>query len=337
MVSAVLATLAAPVSAAEPGGPTLEPTAASLDVLIPIVTAHGTTIERRREAIVRGMRPLIPVVTAHGTIVEWHADERRRVASGVSAADRGAATADTTTDGPATSGHATTGPATTEDAHDAAPGGPSRAGGERAPTGRSASGVTSTTAPDRGTPTPSATAAAATEPASARPRPPVSFALRYEAGYFGPGEVNAELTALSDIAPSMVLLGGLGFAFEFRPVELLGLSVSANYLLSPPATVDEEVHYLHSVAGTVAARLYIPTVDRLDIAMGVEGSIHWAGYRGRSGVGPGIVWRFGVQLVDPDLPAVLATIFMRRAHVDADGFEIDLSGIGVMADFSFDL
>ncbi|MEQ8280296.1 MAG: hypothetical protein RMA76_13270 [Deltaproteobacteria bacterium] len=331
VVFALLATAAA--RAEEPGAPELTPTAASLDVLIPIITHVGTFVEYRRVMVARGRPPLIPIVTPHGTLVHptgtgtgpgpdgGAAIEARGVGAASVSASVSASASESASESVTSFG---SGSASASESGSVPP-------PRSADRGASSKGEGSVAGS-------AATAGAKVAAPTARPRSALSLALHYEAGYFGPADVNAELTARAGVERNFVLFGGLGLGLEVRPHPWVGLSATTSYLLAPPETINLEVHYLHAFAGTVAARLYVPTVDALDIAMGVEGSIHWAGYQDTSAVGPGFVWRFGVQLLDPDLPAVLATIYVRRAKLrDDDGFELDLSGIGAMADFSFDL
>lgn len=169
------------------------------------------------------------------------------------------------------------------------------------------------------------------------PRTPWSLALRFQGGYFTPDDVNAVLAMRSNLGQQIGITMALAAGVEYRPSPLIGVGLVGGYRFTPPVTIGDDVLYLQALDAAAAVRLYIPATDRLWFVTGPEAGVLWADFESHSGVAPTFTWRFAVQLREPDLPVVEVGTYFSRAKVDDDGFELDLSSIGVIADFHFAL
>ncbi len=191
--------------------------------------------------------------------------------------------------------------------------------------------------------------------AAPEPPPPLGWLLagmHTESGLFRSPFLARRMSAVSPQQPmqgdlsELVLLFGIGLTGELR-FSRFALVPAVTYLFTPrfftvevetDGTVDARLSFAQAITGAVRAHYYLPIPGWIDLVFGAGPSIVHARFRGRGETALGGEGRFGFQFHNRDLPDARLLGSIRYAPIDfGEGVELDLSGVGLVADLVFDV
>lgn len=183
------------------------------------------------------------------------------------------------------------------------------------------------------------------------PPPPLGFLLagmHTEYGVFRSPFLADRMSAVSAQQPlsELVFLFGVGLTGELR-FSQFALVPAVTYLFTPRffnvevetnGSVNATLAFAHAITGSVRGHFYLPVSGWVDLVFAAGPSIFHARFRGRGETALGVEGRFGLQFHNHELPDARLLGTLRYAPLDfGDGVELDLSGLGLVADVVFDL
>ncbi|MEQ8273360.1 MAG: hypothetical protein RMA76_08430 [Deltaproteobacteria bacterium] len=187
------------------------------------------------------------------------------------------------------------------------------------------------------------------------PPPPLGFLLagmHTEYGVFRSPFLADRMSAVSAQQPQqgalseLVFLFGVGLTGELR-FSQFALVPAVTYLFTPRffnveletnGSVNATLAFAHAITGSVRGHFYLPVSGWVDLVFAGGPSIFHARFRGRGETALGVEGRFGLQFHNHELPDARLLGTLRYAPLDfGDGVELDLSGLGLVADVVFDL
>lgn len=192
------------------------------------------------------------------------------------------------------------------------------------------------------------------KPAPTPPKPlgPLLAGMHTESGLFRSPFLSDRMSAVSPQQPmqgelsELVLLFGIGLTGEVR-FSWFAIVPAVTYLFTPrffsvdvstDGSVEAHLSFAQAITGAVRGHFYLPLSGWIDLVFAGGPSIVHARFRGRGETALGGEARFGFQFHNRDLPDARLLGSIRYAPIDfGDGVELDLSGVGLVADLVFGL